>query len=176
MANRRRIPFLRAPRFRGRGAARRWTAQLLDRQAIVSGVSGRLPLVARTDYASNGLLEPEGPTLTRMRGAVNILTTTGPSTIFIGIGVFDEAAGTGTTDPAAFTNLIDEAFLWWRVYSWQAIAAATPSNFINVEVDIRAKRKLRDSDVYLCWNTTGAAAPCSLSCNIRSLLVGNSAT
>lgn len=178
-------PRIFRPRYKaGRRVARRWTAQLGDGEVMSTTVMGNSELVLSTDYASNTALEPDGPMLARMRGSITIDSTVITAyTAWMAIFLLDASIASATpgslVDPSVIQNLITEDVLWWHHVRFGARSVATNPDRAIIELDIKAKRKLKDKHVLLVWIATNAGAAGTqgtLSHNVRSLLVGNSAT
>lgn len=176
MANRRPIRRLPFGGFRRRRQVRRWTANLVDQAQVVAGVQGQVIVVDVTDYASNINIEPQGPTLARVRGFVTIAPIL-PFTIWMGLYVVDRDSPGGSYDPSLIQNVIDEEPLWWYSYAVNTVGATTPAAPVSIEIDVKAKRRLKDSDLILTWNTTSAAGTCAeVTASLRALLLGTSIT
>lgn len=177
------MPFRRRIRRSIRRAfrARRWTSQL-DQLTLVTndptianaGFYAAL-LVQVGDYEQSPTLEPSGVTLARIRGGISLCPRIiGNQALFawLFIVVIDEDAPVpigGEFDPSIAQNAIDEDVLWWR-----SCAFSTDRHRCDLEWDIRAKRKLRASDVALVIRVNGFSGTDSVNItyNSRALLLG----
>jgi len=165
------------PRFRRRRQSARWTAQLFDRTSVVTGTENQSIIVDVTDYASNTNIEPDGPILARVRGFLTLVPQVSSWTFFCGLFVVDRDSPGGSYDPINFQNLVDEEPLWWWSYSVGIASASFPIQPVQIELDIKAKRRLKDSDLILAWNSTGTAgAAALLTGTFRALMTGNRIT
>jgi len=165
-------------RSRGARQARRWTAQLEDRTALVTGTALNVFLVTVADYASNSNLEPQGPTLERIRGFITIVpVSVVTASVWFSISVHDNDTSLLSINSQDVQNQIDENILYWGHYSQDVVSASFPASPRTFEVDVKAKRKLKDSLVILNFYGTGTAGTnFKVSANMRMLLTGNAAT
>jgi len=179
------MPRIFRPRrkFGSRGK-RRWTAQLLDGSTLSTTALGASAILTTADYAQNANLEPEGPTLVRIRGDFWFEATVATAfSVYAMVFVADSDSGLSTGghgDPSVFQNLIDDNILWWQSFRCPARTLAThPNGMQRLEIDIKAKRRLKDDSVWLtaiAANAGAAGTQGTFGFTARALLVGNSAT
>jgi len=158
---------------------RRWTAQLADQVAIANNAIFSTNIVAVADYALSPNLSPSGATLVRLRGKIclNATTLATVQTVWLAIVNVDQdiaAVLGGVLDPSVVANLIDEDVLWWET----ALLSTTfvEHQMAEIYLDIKAQRKLKDTDVRLVVRGTNGAAGVigSITLNVRALLIGDS--
>jgi len=162
--------------WRGTKFPLRWTSQLTDKTNIENNAISTYTLVDVADYASNTALEPTGVTLMRIRGFFTYMADLATQhSIFAAVFVHDADAVPalgGLMDPSGFQQVIDEQVLWW----WSSIflGEATDRDFVRMELDIKAKRRLHEDNVSLVLVGTGGAAGAvgKLTFTLRSLLKG----
>ena len=149
-------------------------------QATVSS----LILLTTADYANNANLEPEGPTLVRIRGNIvvdSIIATAW--TFWLSCCAYDmdtnfSGGVAGPNDPSSYQNMTDEEVLMWTCHRFGARTVATAPQPLIIPLDIKAKRRLKDTTIRLDWVASNGAAgqDGTLTCNARLLLIGNAAT
>jgi len=165
------------PRWRGiRGSKRvkRWTAQISDRETVANNSTRAITIVGVSDYASNTNLEPQGVTLVRLRGYLSFVPSLATQhTIFAALVVIDQDQT--APDPSSFQDMIDERVLWW----WSGPGSTASGQEQSpaggpICLDIKAKARLRDSNVSLVTRSTGGAAGNTdiQILTVRALLVG----
>lgn len=165
-----------------RRTARRWTAQLADLDPIENNAVSEYTLVDVSDYAQNTQIEPDGPTFVRERLFLSYFATlVDTHTVWAAIYHVDSdiaAVLGGVLDPSVGQNLIDEDVLWWGSVIADSNSATAASPWLGHEIDIKAKRRLKASDIRLVVRSTNGAAGQTglLSFSSRSLMVGNQAT
>lgn len=177
-------PRIFRPRMKRPRSARRWTAQVGDGLTLSTTALGTSTLVAVSDYQGNTNLEPEGPTLVRIRGYITVTATVATAfSYWMGLWVGDVDSGAGLAahgDPGTVQNLIDDDWLWWTSGRAEARTLLTAPYYVDrYEVDIKSKRRLKDQQVILSWvasNAGAAGTQGAVTLNLRALLVGNSAT
>lgn len=161
------------PRRRGRshgrvGRTRRWTAdQSTALAAVVSPNLGFLTVVVPGDYEQSATMEQGGVTLLRLRGNLNCVNSVANADVALGIWVGDEGLAPvfgANFDPFLFSQLIRGELLYHR----RLIVGTTP---VNIEVDVKAKRKLSDSSIHMVLGTLGPGT-LTVSASGRALLLG----
>lgn len=175
-------PRIFRPRFRGPRAKRRWGANLIDATPLSNSALDYMEIVSIADYANNANLEPSGPMLARIRGYFTIAPTIATAfTVWVSVVSADTdavPATGGTMDPSVYQQQIDEDILFWWSHRFPAAAAATPTQEVSVELDLKAKRRLKDTRVLILFRGTNGAAgnAATFTCNARALLIGNAST
>ena len=171
------MAYRRMRRFRrtsgGNARRRLWTA-VNDIETLTVGNTYFLPLVIPSDYRDAATLEPGNVTHLRSRGNLtfqeipgNLLT--GVLVVSAAIYVVDaDGITTGSLNPATAQNLIDEQCLWQAVYTFSPVGVYAN----HFDVDVKAKRVLRDMNVELVMNMVGTAGDdMNFNCAFRSLLL-----
>lgn len=179
--------------FTRKGALTRWTAQRLNiANTNISGtdfsfdddlIDDSETLVFVSDYQQSDTLEPDGATVVRVRGFAffdaTVLSGSQAGTISIGcsLGIVAAAEGLGITtfQPALVGNLIRNEWLWTYQTLWFFNPGATAANsqpidqlLPSVEIDVKAKRKLQDENLYLVakFGTVGVDSGVSLEVTV----------
>lgn len=167
-------------RWRGTKSPLRWTSQLADNSPIENNALSQFVLVATSDYASNTNLEPVGVTLVRIRGFLTYAPTLAATVHSLWAAIFmhdtDEVPVLGgLMDPSGFQELIDEQVLWWGSGICLNGSGASQLSVRFHEIDVKAKRRLKDSAISLVVRTTGGVAGVTgqLTMSARSLLRGS---
>jgi len=145
----------RTPRRRfnfGRRIRPRWTAGTTNGLLAVPVLStASIVLVQPTDYQQTGTLEAAAMTLARIRGSIALWSNASQDAIPVALTVVTSDLGTlgapysFAPGAAGIANLVEEEVLWHR----QVFVGAGPAVPINLEFDVRAKRRLDNSTVLL---------------------------
>lgn len=173
------------PRSRvGGRIAKRWTGNVTDGQIITTASLQNTAIVAVGDYAQNAAnLEPDGPTLARIRGFLTIDPTVATAfTFWAALGVYDEseALGLGSAgDPSVVGNIMINDWLWWYSCRFGTRTVLTSPDRVRLEIDVKAKRRMKDMNLYLTWICTNAGAAGTqgtMTASLKALLIGNQAS
>lgn len=142
----------------------RWTANDFDLTKNVAGADdvfgladAVLDLANPLDYQQTSTLEPEGPTLVRIRGQylLDVSANSAPAavmnlSVFLGIIVTNSAT---SPTPSNVTSQINDDWIWIQrqdlFVNFGTLAANQPfrQEVNTYEIDIKSKRKLKDSSV-----------------------------
>lgn len=141
-----------ARRFRRRGftrparRAKRWAGDMVTAaNSVVVGTNLTHDLVHQTDYDLTSAIEGDGMTLVRIRGNFSYYTTVVGGIVYAGIFVLDTDTTVYPT-PTASAAFLHSERIWSHVGFAPLIANGPPGQ---VEVDIKAKRKLASEKVVL---------------------------
>lgn len=164
-----------------RRSVRRWTAQVGNIAQTIGTNFVNFDIVAPADYRQQVTLEPSGVSLVRIRGFISgsfstvaAAGLTAPDVWgFIGVWDADLPLNSTTQSAATAQNAIDEDILWWRTAS-RVLVPGTPSHPVEWDIDIKARRRLKDNVVRLSliFGFNNADEAFTGSFNLRSLIVG----
>jgi len=117
-------------------------------------------LVQETDYEFASTLEPSGAVLQRIRGSFTATPSgalAGAVLLALGIVVLkrDESPPVAALlNPTSTTSLTDDDWLFLKSWTWDVPIGNAPVCF---DIDVKAKRRLKDHRVYIVLGCSGAA-------------------
>lgn len=157
-----------ARRRRGSRATRRtgerlWTVVKSENDNLLTGVTEGLAIVLGSDWerSVDGL---ERATLLRIRGSLGFRINAAPNNVTVIAAIVKQDEDEPTVpDLSLSQSYVEEDLLWTQCF---VVGGATAdAAFHNVEIDVKAKRKLKNSDqVNLCVYVNGATLVYSALC------------
>lgn len=144
------------PRYRGRAGGRkaltRWTGDFsIAETTTAAGAIVYNDIVTTTDYEQTVTLEAAGPTLVRIRGSLSYRATIVGAIVTAGIFHHDDQINPtlgSVYDPTVFESFKEGELMWWF------IDIAPIDTTRRIEIDVKAKRRLRDHNVTFVLRAT----------------------
>jgi len=152
--------------------ARRWTANLHEANLTVA-TQVNVSIVESADYEQSTTLQAKGVTLARIRGniSIGIDTVAADGAVIWAITVSDEDEG--APDITSAQSMLEEDVLLWGALALSTAAAgSTMVSPIQIPVDVKAMRKLKNHEVRYNVIATGAGNVIRSVAVFRALLVG----
>lgn len=145
---------------------KRWAGDLVSvANAVVPGTNLTHDLVHESDYQLTAGIESDGMTLVRIRGQISYYATVVGGIVYIGIFVLDSDTTVYPT-PTTLPAHIHSERIWSHCGFAPLIANGPPGQ---VEVDIRAKRKLASEKVIMVVQSV--AQTVTIAYQLRCLLL-----